>query len=147
MKEGEEWKTAFRTRCQALINNTLREMLDISVIAYLDDILIFSKTKKEYIKYVKKVLTVLAEKNLQINLKKCEWHKKEVEFLGFRIEKHEIRILLKKIKIIFEWPRLTIIKHVQEFFKFANYNRQFIKKYLKKITLFTNFIKKEQKFH
>ena len=47
-------------------------MLDISVIIYFDDIFIFSKTKKKYIKYIKKVLTALAEKNLKINLKKCE---------------------------------------------------------------------------
>ena len=45
-------------------------MLNISVTIYFDDILIFSKTKKEYIKYIKKVLIVLAEKNLQINSKK-----------------------------------------------------------------------------
>jgi hypothetical protein len=61
MKKGEEWKTAFRTRygyyeymvmpfrltnapavCQALINNVLREHLDITVVAYLDDILVYS---------------------------------------------------------------------------------------------------------
>ena len=39
-------------------------MLDILIIIYLDDIFIFSKTKKKYIKYIKKMLTVLAEKNL-----------------------------------------------------------------------------------
>ena len=47
-------------------------MLDILVIIYLDDTFIFSKTKKKYIKYIKKVLIALAEKNLKINSKKCE---------------------------------------------------------------------------
>jgi hypothetical protein len=66
MKEGEEWKTAFRTRWglyeyqvmpfgltnapasfQELINNTLREYLDDFALAYLDDVLIFSKTLEE----------------------------------------------------------------------------------------------------
>ena len=45
-------------------------MLDILIIIYFDDILIFSKTKKKYIKYIKKVLTALVEKNLRVNLKK-----------------------------------------------------------------------------
>ena len=56
--------------CQALINNILKKILNILIIIYLDDILIFSKTKKKYVKYIKKVLIVLAEKNIQINLKK-----------------------------------------------------------------------------
>ena len=50
--------------CQTLINNILKKILDILVIVYLDNIFIFLKTKKKYIKYVKKVLTALAEKNL-----------------------------------------------------------------------------------
>ena len=49
---------------QALINNILKKILDILVIIYFNNILIFLKTKKKYIKYIKKVLTALAEKNL-----------------------------------------------------------------------------------
>ena len=55
-------------------------MFNISIIIYFDDIFIFSKTKKKHVKYVKKILIVLAEKNLQVNLKKCEWHKKNRVF-------------------------------------------------------------------
>ena len=50
----------------------LKKMLDILIIIYFDDIFIFSKIKKKYIKYVKKVLIILAEKNLRINSKKYE---------------------------------------------------------------------------
>ena len=87
-------------------------MLDISVITYLDDIFIFSKTKKKHVKHIKEIFTALVEKNLRVNLKKCEWYKKKVEFFKFRIGKHGIRILLKKIKVIFKWLKLTIVKHV-----------------------------------
>ena len=71
MKEGEEWKTAFRIRWghyeyqvmpfgltnalasfQELINDTLREYLDIFVLAYLDDILIFSTDYKQHVQHV-----------------------------------------------------------------------------------------------
>ena len=47
-------------------------MLNILIIIYFDDIFIFLKTKKEHVKYIKKILIVLAEKNLRINLKKCK---------------------------------------------------------------------------
>ena len=55
-------------------------MLDIFIIIYFDDIFIFSKTKEEHVKYIKKVLILLAEKNLRVNSKKCEWHKKNRVF-------------------------------------------------------------------
>ena len=81
--KGEEWKTAFRTRYghyeytvmpfgltnalatfQELINNVLREYLDIFVIAYLDNILIYSKNEKDHTKHVKLVLRALDEFSL-----------------------------------------------------------------------------------
>ena len=75
MKEGEEWKTAFRTRYglyeylvmpmgltnapasfQALINNTLHPYLDDFCVAYLNNILKYSKTQEDYDKYIKLIL-------------------------------------------------------------------------------------------
>ena len=86
MKPGEEWKTAFRTRyghyeytvmpfgltnapatCQEVINDALREYLDIFVIAYLDDILIYSKTLSEHEYHVKTILTCLEQRNLRLS--------------------------------------------------------------------------------
>ncbi|GKU13130.1 unnamed protein product [Fusarium langsethiae] len=78
IKEGDEWKTAFRTKFglfeylvmpfgltnapatfQRMINNVLRQYLDIFVVCYLDDILIFSDNDKEHKEYVHKVLKAL----------------------------------------------------------------------------------------
>ena len=64
-------------------------MLDISIIIYFNDILIFLKIKKEYVKYIKKVLIALAKKNLRINLKKYKWHKKMLSFLNLKLKKTE----------------------------------------------------------
>jgi hypothetical protein len=91
MKGGEEWKTAFRTyyghyeylvmpfrltnalaTCQALVNNVLRAHLDITVVAYLDDILVYSKTLEEHITYVREVLICLGAAYLRLKLEKCE---------------------------------------------------------------------------
>jgi len=102
--DGDEWKTAFRTRYglfeylvmpfgltnapasfQNLINDTLREYLDISVIVYLDDILVFSKTREAHITHVKQVLDKLQQNQLWAKAEKCTFFKHEVDFLVPRI--------------------------------------------------------------
>ena len=68
---------------QELINDTLWEYLNIFVLAYLDDILIFSTDYKQYIQYVQIVLQKLREKNLLVKLTKCEFHKYSIGFLSY----------------------------------------------------------------
>ena len=65
--------------------------MDIFVIIYLDDILIFSKTEKEYKEYIKKILRKLIDENLRIKTKKTEFHAKKIDFLGFIVEREEIK--------------------------------------------------------
>ena len=119
MKEGEKWKTTFRTRfehyeytmmsfelinvsttCQEMINDALRQYLDIFVTAYLDDILVFSKTYEEHVEHVCKVLECLNKRDLLLKPKKCEFHKSEVEFLDFIVESIKIKMNPKKLAAI-----------------------------------------------
>jgi hypothetical protein len=76
--------------------------LDIFVIIYLDDILIFLKTEKEYKEYIKKILKKLINENLRIKTEKTEFHAKEVDFLGFVVGRKEVKIDKKKVQIILE---------------------------------------------
>src|SRR3989440_492878 len=146
MKEGEEWKTAFRTRYghyeylvmpfgltnapatfQSLINATLQEYLDVFVVAYLDDVLIYSAgTLEEHIQDVKKVMKKLQQKDLQLKIEKCEFHQKEVSFLGSIVSTNGIQMDPEKVKAVKDWPRPTNVKEVQAF---ANFYRRFIKGY------------------
>jgi hypothetical protein len=166
MKEGEEWKTAFRTRYghyeylvmpfgltnapatfQALINDTLREYLDDFVVAYLDDILIYTRTNlQDHIKQVKKVMHKLQEKGLQIKLSKCEFHQTEVNFLGSIISKKGIKMDPKKVKSIQDWPTPRSVKEVQSFLGLANFYRRFIKGFSGIARPLTDLTKKESTF-
>jgi hypothetical protein len=87
---------------QALINNTLRDCLDNYAIVYLDNILIYSANKKEYIQYIKEVLQRLKDYNLELKPKKYKFYREEVEFLGYIVGKNRVRISETKIKTIKE---------------------------------------------
>jgi hypothetical protein len=165
IKEGEEWKTAFRTRyglfeyrvmpfgltnapasCQRMINEQLHEYLDIFVVAYLDDILIFSKTKTEHIEHVKKVLEKLKKAKLLLKPEKCEFHKEELGFLGFIVGQNGIRMDPAKVEAVLSWPEPKTVTEVQAFLGFANFYRRFIEGYSKIAKPLTELTKKDQSF-
>jgi hypothetical protein len=72
--------------------------LDIFIIIYLDDILIFSKTEEEYKEYIKKILRKLIDENLKIKIEKTEFYAKEVDFLDFIISREGVKMDEKKYK-------------------------------------------------
>jgi hypothetical protein len=90
------------TTCQKMINDALRQYLDIFVIAYLDDIMIYSITLKKHVQHVSQILECLNKRNLRLKSKKCEFHQEKVNFLEFVVERHEIRMNSEKIKAIKE---------------------------------------------
>ena len=165
IKEGDEWKTAFWTRSglyeylvmpfrlinasatfQAFINNVLREYLNQFVIIYLDDILIYSKTKEQHVQHICKVLQALQDAGLQVKPEKSLFHCKEVHFLGFIVTPEGLRMNSEKIQSVIEWPVPKNIKEVQSFLGFMNFYRKFIEKYSKIASPLTELIRKDQKF-
>jgi hypothetical protein len=131
MALGEEWKTAFRTHYglyeyrvmpfgltnapasfQALINNVLRDYLEIFVIVYMDDILIYSKNDSEHEEHVNKVLQKLLDNDLFVDLEKSEFSVTEVEFLGSIVTQEGIKMDPAKVTAIAEWPTLTNLKEL-----------------------------------
>lgn len=165
--EGHEWKTAFKTRyglfeyCvmpfgltnapatfQSVINNALREYLDVFVTAYLDDVLVYSKgTLEEHIEHVKKVLAKLKEYDLLVQPEKCEFHVTRTEFLGFIVSREGIEMDPSKTKAVQEWPVPTNVKGVQSFLGFANFLRKFIKDYSRITIPLSEITKQNIGFH
>ncbi|TRX94028.1 hypothetical protein FHL15_005106 [Xylaria flabelliformis] len=146
--EEDVWKTAFITRfglyetlvtpfglCNApstfqnFINDVLYEGLDKYTSAYLDDVLIYSKTKKEHVHHVRKVLSALLEAGLHVDIKKCEFHTTETKYLGLIIGTDGIKMDPKKVEAITNWEQPQHVKDVQKFLGFANFYRRFIKSF------------------
>jgi len=165
IREGDEFKTAFRTRhgqfeylvmpfgltnapavFQRFINYVLSDYIDKFVVVYLDDILIYSKTLDEHKSHVMKVLESLEENYLIANLDKCLFHVREIEFLGHIISGFSIRTDPKKIEAVKNWPVPHSIKQVQSFIGFCNYYRRFIKNFSLIASPLFRLIRKDTKF-
>ncbi len=94
--------TNVSTMCQKIINDALRQYLNRFVIVYLNNIIIYSNILKKHVNHVFKVLKCLNKKKLHFKLKKCEFYRKEVDFLEFAIKQHEVRINFEKLRTIKE---------------------------------------------
>ena len=105
----------------------LKKHLDKFIIAYLDNIIIYFKIKKEHYKYIKWVLQRLTNKRMPVAIKKCELHTIKIKFCRFIIELKKLSINLKKIKAVLKWQKPSNITELQLFLKFCNYYKRFIK--------------------
>ncbi|CCO37613.1 Retrotransposable element Tf2 155 kDa protein type 1 [Rhizoctonia solani AG-1 IB] len=165
VKEGDEWKTAFRTKYglfetlvmpfglsgapgafQAMMNEVFQDLLDVTVIIYLDDILIFSQDPSEHEEHVKEVLRRLQRMQLFCKGSKCEFHKTTVEYLGIIVSDKGFSLDKLKIQAVQEWPTPTTVKQVQSFLGFANFVRRFVANFSQIARPLHNLVKKEVKW-
>ncbi|KAI2647704.1 Transposon Tf2-6 polyprotein [Labeo rohita] len=145
IREGDEWKTAFITPTghyetlvmpfglcnspsvfQQFINDVLRDMLGRWCYAYLDDILVYSKTLEEHTQHVRAVLQRLLAHQLYCKLEKCAFHQHTTTFLGFVISSQGVAMDPQKLEAVRAWPLPTSLKQLQRFLGFANFYRRFI---------------------
>jgi hypothetical protein len=131
---------------QQFINDFFLEWLNVFIIAYLNDLIIYSDNLKEHQKHIRKVLQRLKEIELQTNIDKCEFHVLKTKFLDMIIKKDEIRMNSAKIKIIVEWINFRHLKEMQIFLEFINFYKRFIKEFFKLVKSLINLTRKEQIF-
>ena len=106
---------------QKRINNILEEYLNKFIIAYLNNIIIYSNSKKEHFQHVEQVLQRLVNKKMPVAIKKCKFHTTKTKFCGFIIKLKKLSIDLKKIKVIVNQQKLSNITELKSFLKFCNY--------------------------
>jgi hypothetical protein len=164
IKKEDEWKTAFRCRYeqyeyrvisfefanafvtfQNYINFALKKFLNVFVIIYLNDILIYSQNEEKHTNHVRFVLKRFRKYKLFAKLSKCDFDLKEVDYLKFIVEINDIQMNLAKIAIVKKWVELTTRRHVRAFLKFVEFYRRFIKKFNKIIKSLTNLFKERKK--
>ncbi|QRW22942.1 Retrotransposable element Tf2 protein [Rhizoctonia solani] len=161
-KEGDEWKTAFRTKYglfeylvmpfgltnapaafQHFMNDLFRDLIDVTVVIYLDDILIFSEKPEDHPTHVREVLSRLLKNQLFCKLSKCHFHVTTVDYLGIVISPAGFSMDQKKIEAVTSWPTPRTVKQVQAFLGFVNYLCCFIPNFSLVARSLHNLTKKE----
>jgi len=88
-----------------MINDIFQNLIvEGIVVVYLDNILIFTKTKKEHAQAVQQVLQILKENKLFLRLEKCKFYKQQIEYLGLVISKNKVSMDPVKVAGVQEWP-------------------------------------------
>lgn len=160
--EQDRYKTAFKTRyghyeynvmpmglCNApatfmrQMNEVFDDMLDQYVVVYLDDILIYSKTKEEHIVHIRNVLDRLKQQKLYAKKSKCQFLQQQVSFLGHIVGVNGIQMDPSKVEAIVSWPIPNNIHEMRSFLGLAGYYRKFIDNYSKIATPLNELTKKD----
>ncbi|MBW0573288.1 hypothetical protein O181_113003 [Austropuccinia psidii MF-1] len=119
IKEGDEHLTAFRTKYgsyeylvmpfgltndpasfQNLVNDIFQDLLDVYVVVYLDESMVFSKSEEEHVTHVSTVLSSLPANNLFAKASKCLFHVSSVEYLGYVVSSEGLKMDQAKVQKI-----------------------------------------------
>lgn len=167
IKEGDEWKAAFRTNrglfeplvmyfgltnspatFQTMMNDIFRDLIaDGVVCVYLDDILIFTKTLEEHRHITRLVLERLRSNKLFLKPEKCDFEKVSIEYLGVIVSPGNVSMDPIKVAGVRDWPIPTNRREVQSFLGFVNFYRRFIQDFSHHARPLFDLIKKDTLWH
>ena len=100
---------------------TLSQLPPGFAIAYLDDVLIYSKTVKEHIVHIELVLKLHAQVGMKLNLKKCSVFRDRVDYLGHSVSNSGVSMINSYIDKIRDWPLPSTGKELVSFLGFCSY--------------------------
>jgi len=131
---------------QQYMNDVLWDFLNDFCQVYLNNILIYSKTRKKHKNHVKLVLNWLREADLQMNIQKCEFDVEETVFLKVIVSELNLRMNFSKVKVIVSWTTSINLKEIQNFVIFVNFYHHFIKDFSKLVKPFIQLTRKNTSF-
>jgi hypothetical protein len=129
-----------------MMNKVFMEYLDKFVLVFIDDILVYSRSKEEHEEHLCLALQKLRENRLYAKLIKCEFWMKQVAFLGHVISKGGISVDTSKVQDVLSWNVPTSVGDIQTFLGLAGYYRRFIEGFSKISKPITELLKKDKKF-
>lgn len=131
---------------QRVMDCILRDLVGVCCFVYMDDIIIFSSSLQTHLKDLKQVFAKLKDARLKIQLDKCEFFRRETQFLGHTVSEDGVRPNSEKIETIKNWPLPRCEKDVRQFLGMLGYYRRFIKDFAKIVKPLTALLRKETEF-
>ena len=125
----------------SLMNRIFKPYFDLFVIVFIDDIMVYSKSKKEHEEHLRMVLEMLREKKLYDKFSKCEFWLDSVSLLGHVVSKDGVMVDPSKIEIAKNWVRPTNVSEIRSFVGLASYYRRFVKVFSSIASQLTNLTK------
>jgi len=115
---------------QAMMNEILRDLINEGkVAAFVNNMLVGMKEKKDYDEIMEEILRRLEENGLYVKPEKCIWKVRKIGFLGVVIGPNRIEIEEEKVDGVLSWPEPKNVKNVRRFLGLTNYYRRFIKNF------------------
>ncbi|MCG7878981.1 MAG: retroviral-like aspartic protease family protein, partial [Candidatus Thiodiazotropha taylori] len=111
---------------QRLMERVLTGLTHVTLLIYLDDIIVYGKTFQVHIRNLEEVFKRLREANLKLKPDKCVFFQKQVSFLGHTISENGLSTSPEKVKAVQEWPTPTNVSEVRSFVGLCSYLRRFI---------------------
>ncbi|GJS30532.1 putative reverse transcriptase domain-containing protein [Tanacetum coccineum] len=125
-----------------LMNRVCKPYLDKFVIVFIDNILIYSKNKKEHEEHLKAILELLKKEELYAKFSKCEFWLPKVQFLGHVIDSQGIHVDTAKIESIKDWASPKTPMEIRQFLGLVGYYQRFIEGFSKIAKLMTKLTQK-----
>lgn len=114
-----------------LMNRVFRDQLNKFVLVFVDDILVYSRTKEEHKMHLGIILDILRRNQLMAKFSKCHFWGREAQFLGYVVSKLGVVVDSSKVKAVQYWKRLENATYVRSFLGLEGYHRSFIKDFSK----------------
>ena len=129
-----------------IIGGVLGELIGCGVLCYLDDIIIYSATKEEHHKAIKRVLEKLQEVGLQVKIEKSTFFQKEIKFLGHCVSQRGLQMDPDKLQGITQMVAPRSKKQLMSLMGMINYYRNFVEDFSGKVTPLTNLLSEKVDF-
>nr|GFA79777.1 putative reverse transcriptase domain-containing protein [Tanacetum cinerariifolium] len=129
-----------------LMNRVCKPYLDRFMIVFIDDILIYSKSRKEHERHLKLIMRLLKKEELYAEFSKCKFWLSKVQFLGYVIDSEGIHVDPAKIESIKDWASPKTPTEIRQFLGLAGYYQRFIEGFLKIARPMTKPTQKSVKF-
>ena len=129
-----------------LMNRIFKSYLDKFVIVFIDDILIYSRSKLEHEEHLRCVLQILRKEKLYAKFKKCEFWLDKIAFLGHIVSKDGISVDPAKVEAVMQWNRPTNSAEIRSFLGMAGYYRRCVEGFFRIAAPLTRLTQKGVKF-